>query len=124
MTGARGSGTSIIEVYPAATQYAFGRLGVLSIASYKSDPDARRDILNAVAKGFAIDWSGHFDEIVGEDASASDCTDALLAAVTGAVYGDNVLAMTKSYRFGIRSPCTQAEKDDAVKEGWIFFPTA
>lgn len=121
---------TIIEVYPAATLAALSKGGLrLAIAGYKADEKIRRPLLKRVTETFGITFTGSLtlEQIVGSG-KGSDMADALIAALTAAVYDfDPALATggngaTPLGGWRICKP-SEAQRADALKEGWIFFPT-
>ena len=116
---------SIIEVYPGATAvqlWAGNRLGSAEReASYKSDGAARRRLVEHVGRVFAVDFGMWLDQIVstGED---SDQTDAFMAAITALIHAHTVGSGAGIGGWKARCPRSAEEREDALREGWIFFP--
>ena len=117
---------AIIEVYPGASARVLGRPSEQEQPeeepSYKKNDAARRRLVERVASLFSVDLGAKLDQIVsvGED---SDEADALLAAVTGAIYLADCNACTLAgAAWRIRRPKAPSEVEEAGREGWIFFP--
>ena len=61
------------------------------------------------------------DQIVstGKD---SDQTDAFMAAITALIYAHTVGSGAGIGGWKVRCPRSDEEREDALREGWIFFP--
>jgi len=109
------SSPTVIEVYPAATLRAFA--DQVNDKHYKREKDARVCLIKALVRDFKLNVTAKQQaRVVGEREKDSDITDALIAALTGLIYGGCFPQWT------VRKPQSDAEREAAVKEGWIFFP--
>jgi predicted nuclease with RNAse H fold len=122
---------TIIEVYPAATLWAFRQHNLTDedhIKRYKKSIAIRKQLVQSLKRAFQIGMGQGVDEtqIVsprvrknGETREDdSDKTDAFICALTALVYAGRIS------EWAVRTPQTDQESQAAKAEGWIFFPEA
>lgn len=124
---------AVIEVYPGATLRVFENLPELAVFSrstrviergdeaveaefsYKSDPQTRRSLIRSLAKAFRLEFDERTKEALVSIGKKDHAADALLAAITGLIFLGALADWT------VVNP-TDGQREDARREGWIFFP--
>lgn len=112
----------LVEVYPKATLNAFQRhaatASALGLDTYdRRDVDARTALVAGL--GPSVGLTG---VEAASFASNEHRVDALLAAVATAIYASACRRQSELFRgWEVRRP-SRRERDDARREGWIFFP--
>lgn len=124
---------AVIEVYPGATLRVFENVPELAVFSrstrviepgdeavenefsYKSNPQTRLGLIRSLAKAFRLELDERTEKALVSSGKKDHAADALLAAITGLIF------------LGALSDCTavnptNGQREDARREGWIFFP--
>jgi hypothetical protein len=111
-----GSGPAILEVYPGATLAAVcGARPSIRAEGYKKDASVRRELLEALVTEFQLDLCGQAEVVLGAGPRC-DAFDALIAAVTAAIYTGEVTG------WSICRPAPGLDPGTLCQEGWIYFP--
>jgi Protein of unknown function (DUF429) len=124
---------AVIEVYPGATLRVFENLPELAVFSrstrvmkrsdeavedefsYKSDPQTRRGLIRSLANAFQLVLDERTERALVSTGKKDHAADALLAAITGLIFRGELADWT------VVDP-TDEQREDAEREGWIFFP--